>query len=407
MINKKISIKKFPIEVIIFMIILFFIEHCMYLIDIGTVRILGKINIDDFTLVLYLIFFCVVFIKYHRFPRKRYKSKIIIISTFFIALTSSFMGTKVYGQPFMLGFRPQRFFIMTYLLYFPLIRMIYCNRNNVEYVKKVFINFGIIELILYITQYFLISKKIFLYMRVSERFGEIRLPFDSILLVILPFIILNEIINKNNIKRNYIILALNLFFIIFVSKTRMIIAGISIAMAIILFFYNKGSKKVLTIILMIFGIMIGVNTEIGKTYLNSISKEYRLKDSNTLIREEAQKFYISETSKSPILGRGFVNITFNNAVIISKYNKGYYFNDNGLIGFYYLYGIIGVLWIMALFLIILKKSYFLYKKNNYSYLGYSLYTVITSYTLLTCYNQTGAFFIVILLVSLDSERNIL
>lgn len=317
------------------------------------------------------------------------------------------MGTKVYGQPFMLGFRPQRFFIMTYLLYFPLIRMIYCNRNNVEYVKKVFINFGIIELILYITQYFLISKKIFLYMRVSERFGEIRLPFDSILLVILPFIILNEIINKNNIKRNYIILALNLFFIIFVSKTRMIIAGISIAMAIILFFYNKGSKKVLTIILMIFGIMIGVNTEIGKTYLNSISKEYRLKDSNTLIREEAQKFYISETSKSPILGRGFVNITFNNAVIISKYNKGYYFNDNGLIGFYYLYGIIGVLWIMALFLIILKKSYFLYKKNNYSYLGYSLYTVITSYTLLTCYNQTGAFFIVILLVSLDSERNIL
>lgn len=317
------------------------------------------------------------------------------------------MGKKVYGQPFMFGFRPQRFFILTSLLYFPLKRMIECDSQNITRIKNLLISLGTIELILYIFQYLLINKVVFLSMRVSSRFGEVRLPFESLLLLLYPFIVLNELLNKRNVKRNSILLALSFIYIVVVLKTRMVMFGMVGVITFLILIYRSGaSKKIYIIFLLLIVGIIGVNTSIGQSYIQSISSENRSIDPNTLIRKEAQEFYITETAKSPITGRGYVNILYNDAVIISKYNKGYYFNDNGIIGFYYLYGLIGIGWLLIMFFKLSKLSWRAYKnKSEYWYLGYSIYLVVTSFTLLNCYIQSGAFYIIIILAFLEIDNN--
>ncbi|MFQ6882258.1 O-antigen ligase family protein [Clostridium sp.] len=405
--KSKIGIKKIPIEIMIFTLILICIEKVMYLVDDKIFKIAGILNLDDFSLLLSIALFVVVFLKYIKFPKSKYEQKFIIFFPIILAIVSSYMGKKVYGQPFMFGFRPQRFFILTSLLYFPLKRMIECDSQNITRIKNLLISLGTIELILYIFQYLLINKVVFLSMRVSSRFGEVRLPFESLLLLLYPFIVLNELLNKRNVKRNSILLALSFIYIVVVLKTRMVMFGMVGVITFLILIYRSGaSKKIYIIFLLLIVGIIGVNTSIGQSYIQSISSENRSIDPNTLIRKEAQEFYITETAKSPITGRGYVNILYNDAVIISKYNKGYYFNDNGIIGFYYLYGLIGIGWLLIMFFKLSKLSWRAYKnKSEYWYLGYSIYLVVTSFTLLNCYIQSGAFYIIIILAFLEIDNN--
>ena len=355
--KSKIGIKKIPIEIMIFTLILICIEKVMYLVDDKIFKIAGILNLDDFSLLLSIALFVVVFLKYIKFPKSKYEQKFIIFFPIILAIVSSYMGKKVYGQPFMFGFRPQRFFILTSLLYFPLKRMIECDSQNITRIKNLLISLGTIELILYIFQYLLINKVVFLSMRVSSRFGEVRLPFESLLLLLYPFIVLNELLNKRNVKRNSILLALSFIYIVVVLKTRMVMFGMVGVITFLILIYRSGaSKKIYIIFLLLIVGIIGVNTSIGQSYIQSISSENRSIDPNTLIRKEAQEFYITETAKSPITGRGYVNILYNDAVIISKYNKGYYFNDNGIIGFYYLYGLIGIGWLLIMFFKLYRNS---------------------------------------------------
>lgn len=404
---RNIRIKKVPFEIILFTIIVLITENFMYLVDLKKIKIPGSFNIQDINIVVYLVFFILVYIKYIRFKRYRYMQCYLILLPIILVITSSIKANEVYGQPLMLGIRPQRFFILTYLLYFPLKRMFECNKKSIEYVKKILIGIGTIELFLYIAQYLLINKVIFLSMRVSQRFGEVRLPFESLLLLLFPFIIINELLNKRNIRRNFILLALSFFYIVVVLKTRMVMISMVSVVTFLILIYKSGiNKKVISIFLLIIVGVIAVNTEIGQSYIQSISSENRAVDPNSLIRKEAQKFYITETAKSPITGRGYVNILYKNSVVMSRYDKGYYFNDNGIIGFYYLYGAIGVMWLIIFFIYMLKKGYYLYKKkNNYCYLGYSIYNIITCITMLYCYAQNGAFYLTVILVILQYETN--
>lgn len=401
---KKFAIKKIPIEIIIFILITICIERLMYLVDNNTFRILGLFNIDDFSLLLYVFLFIIVFIKYFRFPKTRYCHKFLVIFPLVLAFTSSYMGMKVYDQPFMLGFRPQRFFILTYLLYFPIKRMISCNLKNKFYIKKVLIGIGTIELFLFIMQYFLIDKVIYLYVRVSSRFGDVRLPIESFLLLLLPFVLINEIFNKKNTMRNYFLLGLNLFYIVVVVKTRMIMIGMLVTLSILLFIYKKGADKIVVVLILILCGIVGVNSSIGKGYLQSLSREYISQDNNSLVRKNAQKFYINETSKTPLLGRGFVNTKWNNATYLSMYDNGYYFNDNGIIGFYYLYGIIGLIWVMFALITVIRDGYLEFKKSkNYYFIGYSINAIIICITFFTWYFQQGALYLLLTLVILETE----
>ena len=53
-----------------------------------------------------------------------------------------------------------------------------------------------------------------------------------------------------------------------------------------------------------------------------------------------------------------------------------------------------------------KLSWRAYKnKSEYWYLGYSIYLVVTSFTLLNCYIQSGAFYIIIILAFLEIDNN--
>lgn len=54
--------------------------------------------------------------------------------------------------------------------------------------------------------------------------------------------------------------------------------------------------------------------------------------------------------------------------------------DNGVFGFLYCHGILGIVWLISLFFQMLKKSsYIMLKKRNYSYILYAIYEVLNLY----------------------------
>ena len=84
-------------------------------------------------------------------------------------------------------------------------------------------------------------------------------------------------------------------------------------------------------------------------------------------------------------------------------------NDNGLIGFEYMYGLIGVLWFIYLIIqmgIDSLKMYF--RKNNYSILGYLIFCLAIVTNIMHLYWFTGALYngmILGILENISKDKN--
>ena len=72
------------------------------------------------------------------------------------------------------------------------------------------------------------------------------------------------------------------------------------------------------------------------------------------IRADARKLYLEMLAKHPFLGGGYPYIE--NALEASGYYKRMYLVDNGVFGFIYIYGGVGIIWIAALWTKLIKMS---------------------------------------------------
>ncbi|HAT4119821.1 hypothetical protein [Clostridium perfringens] len=365
------------IYIILLFLLLLFNEHLFYLVDLNKINLAGSFNINDFILIISIIFTIIIYKSTIVLDNKLSKKyKILLYCGIPIIIFSTINAYINYNQPFILSIRPQRFLLL-YLMYFSFVRYFLFYEKSIKKIEKMIIYIGAFICIMYVIQYLLIDKVQFLQVGVGVRFGEARLRFDSFIIFIEYYFILNKFIDK--IKLKYIfILVINIIFITFVIKARLVLIAILISSSFILVL--KKRKRYIHIYFIIWTILIIMilPNNFVKQYVNSIKLDLSSNTGTYEIRDKGREFYKEKLKDDFLFGEGIINETWPQAVYESGVNKEYFVVDNGLYGIAFLYGLTGVTWVIVLYFFILKGAYKIYREmDNISYLGISLYLIIT------------------------------
>lgn len=400
---------------IMLVLILIIEENFFYLINPNLLKIAGVFNINDINLIILLILSIYIFLTTKKTKIKISKFIIMItVSIFLLIWTSSIQAKILYNQPISLGLRPQRFILMLFAV-FPIYRIltIYNMRNIIIKLIK---NIGIIAATLYSIQYILINKIKFLYVYQSYRLGETRLHFESLLINIAMFIILQELIFNNkkitkNIK-NIIYLIIILFYTIIVIKGRMILIGVIGAISITILVSKNRHKIIISyfLVLVCIGIwsvvVYKIEDNIVYKYYNDIKNEIVNDSGNYAIREYGKSYYLEQIRNNKILGNGYLNELYDNNKYILGIDKGYLLIDNGITSITYLYGYLGFLVFVLIFSYLLKKSWKLMQRKNIIYFSYYIFILIISKNILPLYWGNGPLILAILMALMNYDLNI-
>ncbi|EKQ56944.1 MULTISPECIES: O-antigen ligase family protein [unclassified Clostridium] len=398
-----IKLKNNSIELIILSIVIILIENCFYLVDVDNISIRGTFNYDDIPLALSVLWSIFVLAKYKKVKIKSYMFRTEIVFVLVLVILSSIRGMQLYGQSILLGIRPQRFFLILFLMYFPLTKFICASEKNRIDLQKVISCLGIMALTIYTVQYFLVSKVLFLYVPESSRYGGTRLHFDSTLISILFFFVIENIFQKRQMKKNIIILSLLIFYNIFIIRGRLAILAIALSSAAMILLWKK--NLLIKIPGIIFGVIILgclLTTPLISQYASVLDKNIRNTDPNYIIRELGKENYLNQLKDSPVLGRGYINELNEKAYLAAGVDKQYYLNDNGITAFVYMYGIIGGVWVICLFAKMYIYGFKMYsKQNKYMYVAYIIYLTILLPNILQFYWGFGPIYIVIIMIYLE------
>lgn len=390
-------------ELTILAIIIILIESCFYLVDLDSINIKGAFNYDDIPLGLSIIWSLYVLIKYRGVKVKNYIFRYEILFIFVLIIVSAIRGQQLYGQSVLLGIRAQRYFLIFFLMYFPFIKFLYADERNRIGVEKLIYRLGIIALIIYTTQYFLSSKIMFLYVRESSRYGGTRLHFGSILISLLFFFVLEKLFQRKEVNNNIIIMALLIFYNIFITRTRLSILALLFSSIVMIVLWKKNLLiKISAIIFGIIALGFLLMTPLLSEYASVLDKNTRSADPNYIIRQLGKENYLRQLKNSPITGRGYINELNEKAYEAAGIGKGYFLNDNGITAFVFMYGIIGGAWVLSLFIKMYIYGFKMYnKQNKYMYMAYIIYLTILLPNILEFYWGWGPIYTIIIMCNLE------
>ena len=160
----------------------------------------------------------------------------------------------------------------------------------------------------------------------------------------------------------------------------MLIIGYLIIILFLVFKWKprKAYYKVLAILGVIVAIAGVIVSDVFQSTINTI-----LSNEDTLaIRSIGREWYLNSLIKHPILGCGYPHEDCRAACEAAGFTRGIYIVDNGVFGFAYIYGLIGVLWIVGFWIYFLKRAKTIASRNNnYFYIMYMGLNVVICVTL--------------------------
>jgi hypothetical protein len=157
---------------------------------------------------------------------------------------------------------------------------------------------------------------------------------------------------------------------IIVTQTRIVMAAYGVMSILFVVFVNKKISKKVVYLLLICGIVIWMlETDLGQYLLTALFDTSS--DPSARIRVIGKELYISEISKSPLFGRGY---PYNEAAYraAGRYDL-IYLNDNGIYGFAYIYGLLGLAWYIWLSFKMFICSFKALKKEDYRFILYTVF----------------------------------
>lgn len=358
---KKIMKLKISCDLSLILLSIIFIasERYFYLVDFSTK--LGKFLYRDFGTICIILWCLYTGVKYKNVKCGKLRFKYLVLFTILLSVMSSVRSMQLYGQSFKMGFLPQRLFLLSYLSYFPMMKYFTSDKNNIKKVENLILNIAIIGLIIYLVQFLLRKNIIFLNSYVSYRYGDLRFHFESDFMYLVPIIAFNNILRGNKKNKNYFVLVMSLIYLLVITKGRLATIGLIITLiGMFLIQYKNTYLKLASTMLGIIFISGILMLPVVNTYINEINPQNIKNDPTTLTRMKGKDYYKEYIALSPIAGRGYINENHPVAYLYSGIEKGYMFVDNGITGFCFLYGLIGIFWVVLLFLKIYKYSLSLY-----------------------------------------------
>lgn len=398
---------------ILIMILLLIIENFFYLFNKANF----PISYNDLAFIVFILLVVFIIVKDKDLKliidRKNIFFLFIPLIIIILIFMSTFQAYFKVAQPLYLGIRPQRYLFSIIFLY-PLIKLLK-DEKMLLYMKKSLKLIGLSATFIYSIQYLFINKIKFLNIYETIRFGEVRLHFESIIIDITLFLIINELfknrINKKERLIKLIEICTILFYYFFVIKGRLIVLGISITL-IVLIYILKYKNKIIIIYIslyLLFGVFFIIHYEIKDNiiynYYTNIMEEIFNNSGNYQIRNLGKNFYEERIKENPLLGYGFLNELYagNEKILGLEYN--YYLNDNGLTAIKVLYGYTGYILFIVIYLYLFLRSIKIIKFNIF-YFSYFLYLGIISINILPSYWGVGPliFTIIISLLYVDLEK---
>lgn len=365
------TIKKSKIALIILYIIMFGCEHCFYLIDEKAINVAGAFNLSDIFLAIGLMFFAYVELKYRRVSRIDRKYKILVASITVLIVTSSYQSHVLYGQSILYGIRPQRFWIVWAFMVFPISKLLYARAISTKDIENLIYRFGYIELLLYSLQFIWGSGVEILHVNTSGVLlhGLLRYYFDSVLLRLMLFLSIEKIFRKQHILKNSIIVALDLFVIVIVCQMRMTFIAVAVSIVIgVMLMRRMTIRKILMLAGIVLVAAFSLNLSVVQetiTEAMGFLQGNAATTSTLKFRAQASALYMNTLASHPLLGGGYINTLNDVARNAAGIDNNIYLVDNGLLAFVYIYGLIGLAWLVVLAINLLRDGYYLVKKYEY------------------------------------------
>ncbi len=399
------------IEAII-LVFLFLMENCFYLVNTGKINISGKFAYSDIWLVIYLSYFFLQFIKYCRIEcTYEFKWPILILCA--MTLVASIQEMWLTGQNFNLGLRPQRNYLIILLSYFPIRKLFAKNKIDIDKLLKSLMIVGTLSASLYIFQKIIYNQVAFLNVMMNTRNGSLRMYIDSSLIHVAGIVALYYFCIY--FKPKYIVAyVLDLVYIFWISQGRMELMAFLFASAIgVAISRNLDVKKLILLMVGMIAGIIFLSTPYADSLWNAIQTAgtASVEQGNTMaIRYVGRELYFNQLSQSVrtmLFGCGYPNELFSPAASKAGFYDHIYLNDNGIFGFAYIYGLIGVIAVILIVIKALKIVLPEIKNNsiNVIVLMFIMMQIVSSYNVTFWYwKADGTFLLVIILCIAEQLR---
>lgn len=364
------------------------------------------IPIYDIALVVEMIF-C-AYVCFGKKGNVKYKYKWMILFAIVWAICSAVMANYKYSQPFLLGVRAQRHWLGAMMMYFPISKLLQTDKISKEKILKLIDTINLLYIPLLVLQYAVGDSLLFLKVQTNERYDSLRLYVSLAFVMISYFVHLHRILEHRQWKwRDVFWCIVPLFLHCFITKSRMGIVSVMGATVIAVLLIRFSLKKVLFLICVIVSCITFLYSGIGQDIISLVFNEGTSMQDTSEIRDLGRAFFIRSNIESPnyfLFGSGYVNLSWTKSVTMSGYNDGYYYNDHGIFGLFFYYGVFFVLWLLVFYICLIHESW----RGNKGLAYYLIFGIIGMYSLLpACYDTTIAFAIIVALIetyTLDRER---
>lgn len=369
--------KKDKLLLINLFLIIFFQLNCFYLLDETNF----PVKFSDIALLLEIIFCGLTYFwKNKRSTHNKYEA--LFLLPLFLACTSSLMAFIRYQQPFFMGFRAQRSWIMAMLMFLPLTKTISDNRISIKEILKLIDGINIIYITLLFLQYILGDRVRFLHLMMNERYGSIRLYASTSFVIISYAYHLCSFFRTKKIKlSNLFFICSTIFVFLFITKSRMAMIAMFLSSILIVLKQRMTVKKFFIIAFCFFAVALFLSSTPGQEVLGLIFKTGNVNNDTSEIRKIGREFYMSELESSSstfVFGCGYINIDWPQTVLAVRYEEGIFTVDNGIFGILYMYGLASLLWMIVVYFIMFKNAIYM---NNGFILGTLLIGLLGLYSL--------------------------
>lgn len=390
----KIKINKYCLFIAV---IIFFNLQGFYLLDANV------FHTDDLSVVLELLFIFFELKGREKSTGKKYFSLLMLIPIVLV-LSSSFAAYISYGQPLWYGIRAQRTWLMAMLMYFPLVNLLKSKRISSTDLTRTLNIMVWFYMILIVLQYVVGTRLMFFHVGYNFRYNSIRLYVLTYLIVLNYFIHLKKILTATHFRfTDTLVLIFTLYIHFFVVKSRMGLIAIIISTLFAIVSTRFSIKKLIAISIAVLSMIAFVMTSYGHGVMNSIFGE-EAQDAGTQIREAGREFYIQQVTSSKLsmmIGKGYANLDWQPTLKATHYLDGIYYNDNGIIGLAYYYGLIFIVWMIFIHIKTMKLSW----RYGKEYFWFLLCGLVGSYTLFPyCYVNDISFALALAIIDNNNEK---
>lgn len=362
--GNKMTLKINPFRTFLYIIIILNL-NCFYFVDSSA------IPLADICLVVEAAFLIYVFTVCNK--KVKYNYAVFILCAVVLAVTSSIAAENNYrGQPFMLGFRPQRAWLGALMMYFPITKLLKGGKLTKYDLIKIVDNICVVYGFIILIQFVLGGNNIFMKAASGDRYDSLRLYISTTFLELSFFYHLYRIVKGEKVtKKDILLIAFPLLALIGITKSRMRIISFLATSIMVLFSYRFNKRKMTVLFVAIISLCIFSNTRTGEDILNMAFGEVSAEEDTSVIREVGREFYIKENTENWdkfVFGSGYVNIDWLPAAEMSGINENIGYNDNGIFGLFFLYGFSFVIWTVVFNYILIRDGF----KYGNAYLSFYL-----------------------------------